>query len=92
MTGGLGAKDAPRPFTDEELAAIDAYLPELRRSVAGQRILYTSLVIGFVVGLAAHVGGYVLRSSATTEPAGLVLWSCSSRSFRRQNGVKSYGG
>jgi hypothetical protein len=73
MTGGLGAKDAPRPFTDEELAAIDAYLPELRRSVAGQRILYTSLVIGFVVGLAAHVGGYVLRSSATTEPAGLVL-------------------
>jgi hypothetical protein len=29
-------------------------------------------MIGFVVGLAAHLGGYVLRSSATTEPAGLV--------------------
>jgi hypothetical protein len=72
MTGGPGAKGAPRPFTDEELAAIGAYLPELRRSVAGQRILYRSLVIGFVVGLAAHVGGYVLRSSVTTEPLGLV--------------------
>jgi hypothetical protein len=33
MTGGLGAKDAP--FTDEELAAIGAYLPELRRSLPG---------------------------------------------------------
>ena len=72
MTGGPGAKGAPRPFTDEELAAIGAYLPELRRSVAGQRILYRSLVIGFVVGLAAHVGGYLLRLSVTTEPAGVV--------------------
>jgi hypothetical protein len=72
MTGGPGAKGAPRPFTNEELAAIGAYLPELRRSVAGQQILYRSLVIGFVVGLAAHVGGYLLRSSATTEPLGLV--------------------
>jgi hypothetical protein len=72
MTGGPGAKGAPRPFTDEELAAIGAYLPELRRSVAGQRILYRSLAIGFVVGLAAHVGGYLLRSSVTTEPLGLV--------------------
>jgi hypothetical protein len=42
VTGGPGAKGAP-PFTDEELAAIGEYLPELRRSVAGQRILYTSL-------------------------------------------------
>jgi hypothetical protein len=72
MTGGPGAKGAPRPFTDEELAAIGAYLPELRRSVAGQRILYRSLGIGFVVGLAAHVGGYLLRSSVTTTPLGLV--------------------
>jgi hypothetical protein len=71
MTGGPGARGAP-PFTDEGLAAIGAYLPELRRSVAGQRILYTSLAIGFVVGLAAHVGGYLLRSSATTAPLGLV--------------------
>jgi zinc transporter ZupT len=72
MTEGTGAKGAPRPFTEVELAAIGAYLPELRRSVAGQRILYTSLAIGFVAGLAAHVGGYLLRSSATTEPLGLL--------------------
>lgn len=71
MAGGPGARGAPRPFTDGELAAIGAYLPELRRSVAGQRIVYTSLVIGFVVGLAAHVGGYLLRSSVTTGPLGL---------------------
>ena len=71
MTGGPGAKGAP-PFSDEELAAIGAYLPELRRSVAGQGILYTSLAIGFMVGLAAHVVGYLLRSSATTAPLGLV--------------------
>jgi hypothetical protein len=35
MTGGPGAKGGPRPFADEELAAIGAYLPELQRSVAG---------------------------------------------------------
>jgi hypothetical protein len=72
MTGGADAKGAPRPFTELELEGIGAYLPKLRRSVAGQRILYRSLAIGFVVGLAAHVGGYLLRSSATTEPLGLV--------------------
>jgi len=107
MTGGPGVKGAPRPFTDEELAAIGAYLPELRRSVARQRILYRSLAIGFVVGLAAHVGGYLLRSSATTGPLGLVadllyalgfaLWTgvvvvVFVEIFRRQNGVKSCGG
>ena len=72
MTGGPGATGGAPPFTDEELAAIGAYLPELRRSVAGQRILYTSLAIGFVVGLAAHVGGYLLRPSPPTEPFGLM--------------------
>jgi hypothetical protein len=75
-----GADDAaPDPLAGlndaERLAAltwIGENLPELRRSVAGQRILYWSLAIGFVVGLAAHVGGYLLGSSATTEPLGLV--------------------
>jgi hypothetical protein len=81
MSGERGAKDAPHPFTDEELdprlnspdaqAWMGKHLPELRRSAYGQRILYQSLGIGFVVGLAAHVGGYMLRSSVTTEPLGL---------------------
>jgi hypothetical protein len=82
MSGERGAKGAPHPFTDEELdprlyspdtlAWMGKHLPELRRSAYGQRILYQSLGIGFVVGLAAHVGGYLLRSSVTTELLGLV--------------------
>jgi TPR repeat protein len=44
----------------------------VRRSVSGQRDLYWSLGIGFVVGLAAHVGGFLLKSSVTTEPLLLV--------------------
>jgi hypothetical protein len=72
MTGGSGATGAPHPFTDEELAWMGEHLPELRRSVYGQRLLYQSLGFGFVVGLAAHVGGYVLRSPVTTESFGLV--------------------
>ena len=54
------------------LAWVGENLTQVRRSVFEQRILYWSLGIGFVVGLAAHVGGYVLRSSVTTEPLGLV--------------------
>ena len=83
MAEGSGAKGAPPPFSDEELedlglhdpgvrAWMEKHLPELRRDVYGQRILYQSLGIGFVVGLAGHVGGYLLRSSATTELFGLV--------------------
>ena len=84
MTGERGAKGAPHPFTGEERDPrlydpraservwIEEHLPELRRSAYGQRILYQSLGIGFVVGLAAHVGGYLLKSSATTEPVGLL--------------------
>jgi hypothetical protein len=45
----------------------------VRRSAFGQRILYWSLGIGFVVGLAAHVGGFLLKTSATTEPLLLLL-------------------
>jgi F0F1-type ATP synthase assembly protein I len=47
-------------------------LTQVRRSVYDQRLLSWSLAIGLVVGLAAHVGGYVLSSPATTEPLGLV--------------------
>jgi hypothetical protein len=44
----------------------------VRRSAFGQRDLYWSLGIAFVIGLAAHVGGFLLKSSATTEPLLLV--------------------
>jgi hypothetical protein len=56
----------------ESLAWVGEHLPQVRRSVYEQRLLHWSLGIGLVVGLAAHVGGYLLRSSVTTEPFGLV--------------------
>lgn len=34
--------------------------------------MYWILGIGFVVGLAAHVGGFLLKNSVTTEPLLLV--------------------
>ena len=44
----------------------------VRRSAYEQRLLHRSLGTGLVVGLAAHAGGYLLKSSVTTEPLGLV--------------------
>lgn len=64
---GLGEQESR-----EVLAWVGENLTQVRRSVSGQRLLYWSLGIGLVVGLAAHVGGYLLRSSVTTEPLGLV--------------------
>jgi hypothetical protein len=82
MTGGLGPNGVPRTSPDEELdpllrdpdvrAWMGEHLPEMRRSAYGQRLLYQSLAVAFVVGLAAHVGGYLLRPSPPTEPFGLV--------------------
>ena len=97
MAEGSGAKGAPHPFTDEELDAglnnpdvlvwMGEHLTELRRSVYGQRLLYQSLAVGFVVGLAAHVGGYLLRSSVTTEPFGLVADLLYSLGFALWTGI-----
>ena len=99
MTGGLGAKDDPHPFTEEAralgidvddpraLAWMEAHLPEFRQQASGQRPLYWILGIGFVVGLAAHVGGYLLRSSLTTEPLGLLADLLYSLGFALWTGV-----
>jgi hypothetical protein len=99
MTGGSGAKDAPHPFTDEAralgidvddpraLAWMGEHLPEWRQQASGQRPLYWILGIGFVVGLAVHVGGYLLRSSVTTEPLELVADLLYSLGFALWTGV-----
>jgi hypothetical protein len=72
MAEGSGAKGAPHPFTDDELAWMGEHLTEMRRSAYGQRLVYQSLAVGFVVGLAAQISGYLLRPSPPTEPLGLV--------------------
>jgi hypothetical protein len=56
----------------EVVAWVGENLPYVRRTAAGQRPVYWILGIGLAVGLAAYVGGYLLKSSATTEPLGLV--------------------
>jgi hypothetical protein len=79
MTGERGADEAPHPFTDEAralgievddpraVAWMEAHLPEFRQQASGQRPLYWILGIGFVVGLAAQIVGFLLKTSATTE-------------------------
>ena len=54
------------------LTWIGEHLTQVRRSAYKQRLLHWSLRIGLVVALAAHVGGYLLRLSVTTEPMVLV--------------------
>jgi hypothetical protein len=57
---------------DLVLAWVGENLTLVRRSAFGQRTLYWSLGISFVLGLAAHVGGFLLKSWATTEPLSMV--------------------
>jgi hypothetical protein len=114
----IGSEGRSTPFTDEAralgidvnepdtLAWMGEHLPEWRQQASGQRPLYWILGIGFVVGLAAHVGGFLLKTSVTTEPLLLVadllyalgwslwtgvVWCSSSRSGRRPNGASSSG-
>jgi hypothetical protein len=77
---GLGERER-----DYLLAWVGENLTLVRRTASGQRILYWILGMALVAGLAAHVGGFLLESSATTEPPklaadllyqlGLALWT-----------------
>jgi hypothetical protein len=99
MTEGSEAKDAPHPYTDQAralgidvddpraMAWMEEHLPEFRQQVSGQRPLYWILGIGFVVGLAAHVGGFLLRSSVTTELFELVADLLYSLGFALWTGI-----
>ena len=68
----------PDDELDELLSDPDAqawfekHLDDLRQEAYGPRILYSILVIGFVLGLAAYVAGYLIRSTAPAEPLGLL--------------------
>ena len=64
---GLGERER-----DYLLAWVGENMTQVRRSASGQRVFYWILGIGFVVGLAAHIGGFLLKTSVTTEPLLLV--------------------
>ena len=80
-----GVEGVPDAFSEEELAWVREHMTQLRESVSGQRIVLQSLGIGFALGLAAYVGGYALKASATAQPfqlvadllyaLGLALWT-----------------
>jgi hypothetical protein len=73
MTENQEKNDLTDLFTDESTVEwMEEHLSELKQSVSGPRLLYQSLVVGFVVGLAAHIGGYLLASSLPGEPLGLL--------------------
>ena len=53
------------------LAWMAEHVTDLKRAVAGQRILYGTLAIAFAVGLALFVVGYGIKASHPQEPLGL---------------------
>ena len=73
MTENQERNDVTDLFADKwTMEWMEEHLSELKESVSGPRLLYQSLIFGFVVGLAAHIGGYVLLSSMPREPLGLL--------------------
>ncbi len=73
MTENQKRNDLTDLFADERTVEwMEEHLSELRQSVSGPRLLYQSLLIGFVLGLAAHIGGYILASSVPGKILGLL--------------------
>jgi len=73
MTERRESKGVTTLITDAYAKAwMEEHLPELKESVSGQGILYRSLAFGFVVGLVAHIGGYVLLSLTSSGLPGLL--------------------
>ncbi len=67
------SKRLPSMFIDDgTLAWMDEHLADAKQYVSGERILYFHLVLGLVVGLVAHIAGYVMMSSMPTGTLGLM--------------------
>ena len=65
--------DFPPYFGDEpSLEWMEQHRDELKQQVSGQSLLYGSLILSAVLGLAAHIGGYILLESATSGLLGLL--------------------
>ena len=52
---------------DAMLAWVGEHLTVVRQSASGQRVFYWILGTAVALGLAAHVGGFVLKDSASSE-------------------------
>jgi len=65
----LGLSERDRDYL---LDYVGEHLTLVRRTASGQRPSYWIFGIAFVVGLAAHAGGFLLKTSVTTEPLLLV--------------------
>jgi hypothetical protein len=69
---GVRDPESGRTFGDEEMAWIGAHLTDLRRTVAERRIRNSMLWGGLAIGLVAHVAGFLLKTSVTGEPVGVL--------------------
>lgn len=65
---GHGALDLGELEHDALLAWVGENLTLVRRTASGQRVSYWIFGVAFAVGLAAHVCGFLLKTSVTTEP------------------------
>jgi hypothetical protein len=65
-------KVAPLLDDPDARAWFEEHLTELRENAYGQRLLYFTLAGTFVVGLAVYVAGYLLKTTTTGEPLGLL--------------------
>ena len=94
----LGLEESDR---DALLAYVGKHLTLVRQSASGQRPMYWILGIGVVVGLAAHIGGFLLKprrrqslwrwwpTCSVSHCGSVSSWWCSSRSGRRSNGAST---
>jgi hypothetical protein len=72
MNENRNADDPLDEFSEADRAWMRGHLPELRKAAADPGIANVYLGIAFVVGLIAHVAGYLLKTSSPSEPLGLL--------------------
>ncbi len=59
-------------FSEDELRWAAQHLPQIRGWISGRRFLHDAMLTAVILGLIAHVAGYVLAVSGSGEPRGLV--------------------
>lgn len=72
MTGRTDPEKPHHLLSDVDMEYIEKNPEVLTSWLSRDRVLWWSLGTAFVLGLIAHISGYLLKSSATSEPWGLV--------------------